>query len=70
MLTSVRISPCLDKVQDDEDGEERVEMDVESEAPLDVVDAATRRPQEILVAQRPEARRDHQPAVNEEEKGE
>ena len=57
-------------MQDDEDREECVEVDVEGEAPLDVVDAATRRPQEILVAQRPETRRDHQPAVNEEEKGE
>ena len=60
----MRISPCLDEVEDDEYGEECVEVDVEGEAPLDVVDAAARRPQEILVAQRPQARRDHQTAAN------
>ena len=60
-LTNAWVLSCLDKVEDDEDGEECVEVDVEGEAPLDVVDAAARRPQQILVAHRPQARRDHQP---------
>ena len=48
-------------MQDDEDREECVEVDVEGEAPLDVVDAPTRRSQEVFVAHGPETRRDDQP---------
>ena len=48
-------------MEDHKDWEEGVEMDVEGEAPLDVVDAPTRRSQEVFVAHGPETRRDDQP---------
>lgn len=50
----------LNKVQDDEDGEECVEVDVEGEAPLHVVIALVARLDQVLVRDRPEQSGHHQ----------